>query len=200
MEVPEVWEVKLLVRKWVVRGTDGIWEGKSVLQLIKLTGKVGVERTDTDKACCKVGKNHSFSQEHAVTIKCYNDPVLEWPLFSYWKTLFSNIIEYPKCCCLKLYQWKRNTLLCLEVQAGGEGATEDDMVGWHHWASSGRWWWRGKSVLQSMGSQRVRHNWATEQQQHPLARLGRCAVFHGLDSVHVLFVFRPGYGEVLFLY
>ena len=31
------------------------------------------------------------------------------------------------------------------------------------WASSGSWWWTGKSgMLQSMGSQRVRHNWATE--------------------------------------
>ena len=32
------------------------------------------------------------------------------------------------------------------------------------WASSGRWWRTGKpGVLQSMGSQRVRHDWATEQ-------------------------------------
>ena len=31
------------------------------------------------------------------------------------------------------------------------------------WASSGSWWWTGKpSMLQSMWSQRVRHNWATE--------------------------------------
>ena len=31
------------------------------------------------------------------------------------------------------------------------------------WASSGSWWWTGKpGVLQSMGSQRVRHDWATE--------------------------------------
>ena len=31
------------------------------------------------------------------------------------------------------------------------------------WASSGSWWWIGKpGVLQSMGSQRIRHNWATE--------------------------------------
>ena len=30
-------------------------------------------------------------------------------------------------------------------------------------ASSGSWWWTGKpGVLQSMGLQRVRHNWATE--------------------------------------
>ena len=31
------------------------------------------------------------------------------------------------------------------------------------WVSSGSWWWTGKpGVLQSMGSQRVRHNWANE--------------------------------------
>ena len=31
------------------------------------------------------------------------------------------------------------------------------------WASSGSWWWTGKpGVLQSMESQRVGHNWATE--------------------------------------
>ena len=34
------------------------------------------------------------------------------------------------------------------------------------WANSGRWWGTGKpSMPQSMGSQRVRHNLATEQQQ-----------------------------------
>ena len=34
------------------------------------------------------------------------------------------------------------------------------------WANSGRWWRIGKpGVLQSMGSQQVRHNWATRQQQ-----------------------------------
>ena len=31
------------------------------------------------------------------------------------------------------------------------------------WASFGSWWWTGKpGVLQSMGSQRARHNWATK--------------------------------------
>ena len=31
------------------------------------------------------------------------------------------------------------------------------------WVSSGNWWWTGKlGVLQSMGSQRVGHDWATE--------------------------------------
>ena len=31
------------------------------------------------------------------------------------------------------------------------------------WVNSGSWWWTGRpGVLQSMGSQRVKHNWATE--------------------------------------
>ena len=53
------------------------------------------------------------------------------------------------------------------------GMTEDEIVGWHHWyngwiwANSGRWWRKGKpGMLQSMESQRIRHDWATEQQQY----------------------------------
>ena len=31
------------------------------------------------------------------------------------------------------------------------------------WVNSGNWWWTGRpGMLQSMGSQRVRHDWATE--------------------------------------
>ena len=37
------------------------------------------------------------------------------------------------------------------------------------WVSSGSWWWTGKpGMLQSMGLQRVGHDWATEQQQKDL--------------------------------
>ena len=50
-----------------------------------------------------------------------------------------------------------------------KGTTEDEMVGWHHrlnghvWVNSRSWWWtRRPGVQQSMGLQRVRHNWATE--------------------------------------
>ena len=49
-----------------------------------------------------------------------------------------------------------------------KGTTEDEMVGWHHWLNghelkSRRWWWTGKpGVLQSMGLQRVGHDWVTE--------------------------------------
>ena len=55
------------------------------------------------------------------------------------------------------------------LKAGGEG----DDRGWDGWMASPtqwtwvwigfrRWWWTGKpGVLQSMGSQRVRHDWVT---------------------------------------
>ena len=51
-----------------------------------------------------------------------------------------------------------------------EGMTEDEIVGWHHWLNGheveqtpGKWWRTGEpGMLQSMGSQRVRHDWATE--------------------------------------
>ena len=42
------------------------------------------------------------------------------------------------------------------------------------WASSRRWWRTGKpGVLQSVGSQRVGHNWVTEQWQAPTHVLQR---------------------------
>ena len=56
------------------------------------------------------------------------------------------------------------------LKAGGEGDNRE-WDGWMAlptqwiwvWTSSGSWWWTGKpGVLQSMGSQRVRHDWATE--------------------------------------
>ena len=48
------------------------------------------------------------------------------------------------------------------------------------WASSSRWWRTGKpDLLQSMGSQRVRHDWATEQQQlHQLPNFSLICISH----------------------
>ena len=48
--------------------------------------------------------------------------------------------------------------------------TEYEMVGWHHRLNGhefkqapGSWWWTGKpGMLQSMGSQKVGHDWAAE--------------------------------------
>ena len=48
------------------------------------------------------------------------------------------------------------------------GPRKSPLIQWTWvWASSGSWWWTGKpGVLQSKGSQRVGHDWVTEQQQH----------------------------------
>ena len=49
-----------------------------------------------------------------------------------------------------------------------KGMTEDEMVGWHHWRTwvweSSRRWWRTRKpgILQLMGSQRARQDWAIE--------------------------------------
>ena len=72
--------------------------------------------------------------------------------------------------------WRTNplekTLMLGRLKAGGEG----DNRGWNGWmtsltqwtwvwVNSGSCWWTGKrGVLQSMGSQGVRHDWVTEQQ------------------------------------
>ena len=70
---------------------------------------------------------------------------------------------------LKKHHWKI-PWCCERLKAGGEG----DNRGWDAWmasltwwtrvwASSRSWWCTGKpGVLQSMGLQRVRHDWATE--------------------------------------
>ena len=66
------------------------------------------------------------------------------------------------------------------------------------WVGSGSWWWAGKpGLLQSMGSQRVRHDWVTELNWTELMSLflfHRWVHFcHNLDSTckwyHMLFVF-----------
>ena len=65
----------------------------------------------------------------------------------------------------------KNWLTGKDLDAGKDwrweekGTTEDEMVGWHHrlsgvWITSGSWWWTGKlGMLQSMGLQRVGHDW-----------------------------------------
>ena len=62
------------------------------------------------------------------------------------------------------------TLMLERLKAGGEG----DNRGWDGWmasltqrtwvwVNSGSWWWVGRpGVLQSMGSQRVRHDWVSD--------------------------------------
>ena len=78
-------------------------------------------------------------------------------------------LQYLATWCKERCHWKR-PWCWKRLKAGGEG----DNRGWDgwmasptqwtwDWASSRSWWWTGKTgVLQSMGSQRVRHDWMTE--------------------------------------
>ena len=71
--------------------------------------------------------------------------------------------------CEELTHWKRPW--CWERLKAGGKEDNREQYGWmasltrwtRVWASSRSWWWTEKpGMLQSMGSQRVRHDWATE--------------------------------------
>ena len=71
--------------------------------------------------------------------------------------------------CEELAHWKRPW--CWERLKAGREGVERRWNGWMIsptqwtwvWINSGSWWWTGRpGMLQSMGLQRVRHNWATE--------------------------------------
>ena len=67
------------------------------------------------------------------------------------------------------------TLMLGKIEAGreGDGSRWDgwmaSLTQWTWvWASSRSWWWTGKpGMLQSMGSQRIGHDWATELNWNP---------------------------------
>ena len=71
--------------------------------------------------------------------------------------------------CEELTHWKRPW--CWEKLKTGEEGDHRGCDGWMAsltqwtwvWVNSRSWWWTGRpGVLQSMGLQRVRHDWATE--------------------------------------
>ena len=80
------------------------------------------------------------------------------------------------------------TMIQRKIEGGGEG----DDRGWDGWmasltqwtwvwVNSGSWWWTERpGVLQSMGSQRVRHDWVTELNW--CSRLVTRWPKHGADS------------------
>ena len=78
-------------------------------------------------------------------------------------------LQYLANSCEELTHWKR--LWCLEGLGAGEEGDDKGWDGWMAsptrwtwvWVNSGRWWWTGRpGVLQFMGSQTVRQDWATE--------------------------------------
>ena len=95
----------------------------------------------------------------------------------------------------KNWSWKRPW--CWDRLKVGE----EDSRGWDGWmalsiqwtwlwVNSGSSWWTGRpGVLQSMGSQRVRHNWATELNWTELMySLSFCSLFWGCSCCSFLFL------------
>ena len=105
-----------------------------------------------------------------------------------------NLITY-KCTNERPWCWER-------LKVGGKG----DDRGWHGWmaspmrwlwvwASSRSWWWTGRpGLLQSMGSQRVGHDWATELNwlhQWRVARQTTVAIHPGGRNLRISQSRRP---------
>ena len=104
------------------------------------------------------------------------------PEYSCWSWSSNSLVDG----CKEPTHWKRPW--CWErLRAGGEG----DDRGWDGWmisltqwtwvrANSGRWWrTENPGVLLSIGSQRVGHDWMTEQQGKP----GVCSQALGLQRI-----------------
>ena len=127
-------------------------------------------------------KRDSFEYFTRKVLRKHND-WSAWLWIAFWKVWFQRPVlgvHWKDWCwgwnsstlatwCEELTHWKRPW--CWErLRTGGEG----DDRGWDGWmasltqwtwvwVNSGSWWWTGRpGMLQSMGSQRVGHDWATE--------------------------------------
>ena len=122
-------------------------------------------------------------------------------------------LQYFATSCKELTYWKR--LWCWEgLGAGGEG----DARGWDGWmasptwwtwvwVNSGSWWWTGRpGMLWFMGSQRVRHDWATEPNWIELKPLSlqtsllKVLLQHSIDFGVLCFNFHICFKIFLFLF
>ena len=98
------------------------------------------------------------------------------------------ITPTPSCCStIPNSMFPSTALLISDIQEGdnrGQDGWRASPTQWTWvWASSGRWWWTGKpGILQSMGLQRVRHYWATEQQQLCAPETSTSVFFHKVSN------------------
>ena len=88
------------------------------------------------------------------------------PEYSLERLMLKLKLQYLATWFKELTHWKRSW--CWKRLKAGEVFNRDGWMAsptqWTWvWASSGSWWWTGKpGVLQSMGLQRVGHDWVTE--------------------------------------
>ena len=118
---------------------------------------------------CSVGEDswESFGLQGDQTSQSYWKSVLN----VHWRTDVEAPILWPSVA--KSWQIRKDPDARKDWRQEEKGTTRG-WDGWMEsptqwtwvWASSGRWWRTGKpGVLQSMGFQRVGHNWVAEQQQ-----------------------------------
>ena len=147
--------VKAMILLWSCMDVRvGLWRRLSAEELMLLT--VVLEKTLESPLDCKEIQPVHSEEDQPWVFFGRNDAKAETPVLwpPHVKTWFTG------------KDWCREAL-----GAGGEG----DNRGWDDWMASPTqwtwvwvnsrrwWWWAGRLVmLQSMGSQRVRHNWATE--------------------------------------
>ena len=89
-------------------------------------------------------------------------------------------------CLKRLWCWER-------LKVGGEGDNRGrdgwmaSPTGWTRvWVSSGSWSWTGKpGMIQSMGSQRVGHGWATELSWYVFICLYACVIYLHTSYIYI---------------
>ena len=131
----------------------GLWRRLSTEELILL--KCGVGEDSWESLGLPRRSNQSILNEISPEYSL-EGLVLKLKLQYFCHLMQRTYLKRPRC-------WER-------LKVGGEG----DDRGWDGWmasltrwiwvwASSGSWWWTGKpGVLQSRGSQRVKHDWSAE--------------------------------------
>ena len=126
------------------------------------------ETTNSKKAVREVGDNGSCFCCHyqLLTAKLW----ISHLAFMYFHFFISCVtIEDLQEHCGPVLTGLHNLFTFLRLRPGGEG-NDRGWDGWMAsttwwtwvWASSGSWWTGKPGMLQSVGSQRVRHDWATE--------------------------------------
>ena len=163
---------------------DSIWKSRDItlpkkVQLVKAmvfpVVMYGCESSTIKKAECR--RTDAFELwcwkkllRVPGTARRFNQSILKeiGPEYSMDGLMLKLKLQYFGHLCEELTHWKRPRC-CKRLKAG-----EGDDRGWDGWmasptwwtwvwADSRSWWWTGKpGVLQSMRSQRVRHDWATE--------------------------------------
>ena len=129
----------------------GVWRMLSAEELMPLNHDVRVFRVPWTARRSKQSILKEISPEYSLEglilkLKCQHFGHQVWRTDSFEKTLMLGEIEGRR------RGWQRMRWL--------DGITDSmDM----NWLNSGSWWWTGRpGVLRFMGSQGVRHDWATE--------------------------------------